>query len=39
MSSHLAEQVLNDAITGSAKRFIDSMEGALSIITQRRRGR
>jgi hypothetical protein len=33
----LAEQVLNDAITGSAKRFIDSMEGVLSIIAQRRR--
>jgi hypothetical protein len=35
----LQEQVLNDTITVSAKRFIDSMEGVLSIIAQRRRSR
>jgi hypothetical protein len=32
----LAQRVLNDEITVSAKRFIDSMEGVLALIAQRR---
>ncbi len=35
----LEEQVLNDAIVVSAKRFIDAMEGILGIIAARRRQR
>jgi hypothetical protein len=33
----LEERVLNDAVTVSAKRYIDAMEGILSIIASRRR--
>lgn len=33
----LPEQVLNDAVQVSAKRFIDSMEGVLALIAQKKR--
>lgn len=33
----LPERVLNDEVQVSARRFIDSMEGILAIIAQRRR--
>ena len=33
------EQLLNDTLTVSARKFIDAMEGVLGIIAQRRRGR
>jgi hypothetical protein len=35
----LAEQVLNDSVQVSAKRFIDSMEGVFALIAQKRRAR
>jgi len=33
----LPEQVLNDSVQVSAKRFIDSMEGVLALIAQKKR--
>jgi len=33
----LPEQVLNDAVLVSAKRFIDSMEGVFALIAQKKR--
>ena len=35
----LAERVLNDTVTVSAKKFIDAMEGILGLIASRRRAR
>jgi hypothetical protein len=35
----LAEQLLNDSIQVSARRFVDALEGVYALIAQRRRGR
>jgi hypothetical protein len=35
----LAERVLNDTVTVSAKKFLDAMEGILGLIASRRRPR